>query len=298
MEPTLGPGLDMTALSGPAFRPVGPAHAGPIAGPSTAGNITNDWVAEFNNMNIAAAGPAGPVAASAMRVQAHAATMAPANQPVANIAGPTFARGPMFGAPAVGFGGPIMTNSLVAPGAAAAQVAAPVETTAETTADPQAELFEAIFADIEQNLAQSSAAKEQEALDREFAIEQDRWMAQHGPRAEAEMAQINADLEKLAEEQEAADKEKDAADKKRAADEALARAAGDIVNAVADNTSEKFRRSHFFELMRRISNREVVVEGDGFVDAKTGEKVDTDHHLDDLDKKDKDDDAGAAAGMA
>jgi hypothetical protein len=50
--------------------------------------------------------------------------------------------------------------------------------------------------------------------------------------------------------------------------------------------------------MRRISNKEVIVKGDGFVDAKTGEKVDTDHHLDDFEKKDKDNDADAAAGIA
>ncbi|KAL2119693.1 hypothetical protein VTJ04DRAFT_6654 [Mycothermus thermophilus] len=55
------------------------------------------------------------------------------------------------------------------------------------------------------------------------------------------------------------------------------------MTTIMNNTSEKFRRSRFFELMLRISNREVVVDGDGFIDdAKTGEKVDTDHHLDDF----------------
>jgi hypothetical protein len=116
----------------------------------------------------------------------------------------------------------------------------------------------------------------QQLANNEFAEAQDRWMAEHGPRPEAaadvkpptaaEMEVINADLENLAQEQD-----------KRRSDDELARAAVDIVNSVADNTSDKFKNSRFFELMRRIGNREVVVEGDSFVNAATGETVNTEN---------------------
>lgn len=116
--------------------------------------------------------------------------------------------------------------------------------------------------------------EKQKLANTEFVEEQDKWMAQHGPRAETgaavqspnseEMEVIDHNLEELAKEQE-----------KRRSDEDLARAAVDIVNSVSGNTSEKFKNSRFFELMRRIGNREVVVEGDNFVNASTGETVDT-----------------------
>jgi hypothetical protein len=121
---------------------------------------------------------------------------------------------------------------------------------------------------------------EQKLANTEFIEAQDQWMAEHGPRAESkrvvtpptaeEMKVIDANLEKLAQEQ----------DKKRQ-DDQLARAAGDVVNAVIDNTSDKFKNSRFFELMRRIRDREVVIQDDNFVDATTGEKVEQNH--DDID---------------
>ncbi|KAL2162118.1 hypothetical protein VTH06DRAFT_7903 [Thermothelomyces fergusii] len=124
--------------------------------------------------------------------------------------------------------------------------------------------------------------EKQKIANSEFTEAQDKWMAEHGPRAEQaaevkppsadEMEVIDANLEKLAQEQD-----------KRRSDDELARAAVDIVNSVADNTSDKFRNSRFFELMRRIGNREVVVEGDSFVDAVTGETVNTSHDDDDGD---------------
>ena len=56
-------------------------------------------------------------------------------------------------------------------------------------------------------------------------------------------------------------------------DESLVRAANEILGLVAENHSEKFKKSNFFGLMRRIGNREVVVEGPNLVDASTRRAV-------------------------
>ncbi|KAK0641247.1 hypothetical protein B0T16DRAFT_461332 [Cercophora newfieldiana] len=63
------------------------------------------------------------------------------------------------------------------------------------------------------------------------------------------------------------------ANRRHREDEELARAAISILGSVSENDSEKFKKSNFFELMRRIGNREVVVEGTNLVDATTGETV-------------------------
>lgn len=51
-----------------------------------------------------------------------------------------------------------------------------------------------------------------------------------------------------------------------AADDAddLARTAGQLLNSVSHETSEKFRESNFLALMRRIRDKEVKIEGDEF----------------------------------
>jgi hypothetical protein len=67
--------------------------------------------------------------------------------------------------------------------------------------------------------------------------------------------------------------EETATEQRRRGDEQLAQAASSIVDAVAADYSEKFKKSQFLELMRRIGNHEVVVEGPNFVDATTGEAV-------------------------
>ncbi|KAK3333459.1 hypothetical protein B0T19DRAFT_126574 [Cercophora scortea] len=135
--------------------------------------------------------------------------------------------------------------------------------------------------------------QEELAATAELSEAQDEWMAQHGPRAEArnakpptakEMAVIDANLEEMAQELEerraAGDPavlptkgpEAEALRKKREDDD-LARAAVDILSSVSDNQSEKFKNSNFLQLMRRIGNREIVVEGADLVDAESGEKV-------------------------
>lgn len=52
-------------------------------------------------------------------------------------------------------------------------------------------------------------------------------------------------------------------------DDEMAETAGRLLERVADNTSEKFQNSQFLELMRRLRDREVRVEGDKVVETST-----------------------------
>ncbi|KAK3945533.1 hypothetical protein QBC46DRAFT_93901 [Diplogelasinospora grovesii] len=135
-------------------------------------------------------------------------------------------------------------------------------------------------------------AQEHGSDNKELAAAQDDWMAQHGPRAEAkikpltaaEMAVIDADLELLAQDLERRQRDGDPAvlptkgeaaeaRRRKRQDDELAKAAVDILASVSTNQSEKFRNSSFLELMRRIGNKEIVVEGNNLVDAETGETI-------------------------
>ena len=53
----------------------------------------------------------------------------------------------------------------------------------------------------------------------------------------------------------------------------LAETAGQLLERVADNTSEKFKNSQFLELMRRLRDREVRVEGDKMVEVSAQSSV-------------------------
>lgn len=53
--------------------------------------------------------------------------------------------------------------------------------------------------------------------------------------------------------------------------DALARTAGQLLDSVKDNQSNKFQNSQFLELMRQLRDKEVMVEGDKIVDTETGE---------------------------
>lgn len=138
-------------------------------------------------------------------------------------------------------------------------------------AQPQmdVEAFNRAFGDYDGMLfeqevvAWKSKEETQATADKEFEEAQAEWMAQHGPTAEAQAAPPTTQQEEAQ------------AQKKRFEDEQLARAAVDIVNSVSDNATEKFQKSQFFELMRRIANKEVVVDGENFIDAETGEGLDT-----------------------
>ncbi|KAK1779662.1 hypothetical protein QBC45DRAFT_410642 [Copromyces sp. CBS 386.78] len=139
---------------------------------------------------------------------------------------------------------------------------------------------------FEQELAEwaekEKAEKAQQQAQREFEAAEAEWMAKNGPTAEnnakvgpptdEEMVVIDADLENLAQEQET---KEEAEARRREGNEELAKAANAILTSVADNQSEKFQKSTFLDLMRRIGNREVEVDGDKLVDVVTGEQVNT-----------------------
>ncbi|KAK4157056.1 hypothetical protein C8A00DRAFT_30036 [Chaetomidium leptoderma] len=253
---------------------IGPgAPAARLASPATGGASHQEWVNQFSGMQIGG-GSAGP--STAMPSQMHPATMAPMNVAM-NLQQAPFGM-PMYGgaAPGVfGFQNPDMNTM-----PQQAQTSLPQDSAAAI----DVEAFNRAFGEYDDANFETELAdwtETQKLANSEFAEAQDTWMAEHGPHAESEdvvkaptaeeMEAIDANLETLAQEQD-----------KRRSDDELARAAVDIVNSVADNTSEKFKNSRFFELMRRIGNREVVVEGDGFVNAATGETVNTSHVDDDV----------------
>jgi hypothetical protein len=138
------------------------------------------------------------------------------------------------------------------------------------------EAFERAFGEIE-------GATEN---DQDFNNAMNDWMQRHGPAAEAQAAEVNANLEQLAQEQALRDQQTNAltvesqdeaerqaeqeAIAKRREQEDLVRAASDIIDSVKDNQSEKFKKSSFIDLMRRIRAKEVVVEANALVDSESG----------------------------
>lgn len=299
MDAAFGHGLDMNAIGsivphtagGRAYGhpvpgvPTMMGHTGPgapaarLASPATGGTSHQEWVGQFSGMQL---GPAVAGPSTAMPVQAHPATMSPMSQ--MNLQQAPFGM-PMYGGAAPGLFG--LQNPTMNPLThQQPQATLPQDNAAAIDVEAFNRAFgEYDDANFETELAGWSET--QQLANTEFAEAQDRWMAEHGPHLEtaaaptaAEMEVIDADLENLAQEQD-----------KRRSDDDLARAAVDIVNSVADNTSDKFKNSRFFELMRRIGNREVVVAGDSFVSATTGEAVTT---TDDADH----DDSGFGSDLA
>jgi hypothetical protein len=128
--------------------------------------------------------------------------------------------------------------------------------------------------------------------DSDFQTELDDWMAENGPHREALRfgtalpSTLDANLDQLAKE---TDARREAGEPElqpqrapaqeqqpsRQEQDELARAALNIVNSVSSETSDKFLKSSFIELMRRIRDRQVVVAGDNLVDAATGETIST-----------------------
>lgn len=142
------------------------------------------------------------------------------------------------------------------------------------------EAFERAFSQIE----------DVQANDQEFNEAMGEWMQHHGPAAEARAAEAAAHLDDLANDSTVANApmpvedvrteaqieeerlESEAKAKKQQQHD-LARAASEIVAAVGDNESDKFKKSSFFDLMRRIQANEVIVDGSSLVDSETGAVV-------------------------
>jgi len=73
-------------------------------------------------------------------------------------------------------------------------------------------------------------------------------------------------------------------------DEELARTAGALLDSVSHDTSQKFQESVFLQLMRRIRDKEVRVEGEHFVEVS--------HNSDSLSSQNLDDFENASASLS
>ncbi|POS80063.1 peroxin 20 [Diaporthe helianthi] len=143
------------------------------------------------------------------------------------------------------------------------------------------------FSHYPQNLA--LAANTEEALgaafaayDQDFEQEMDQWVAAHGPEdREDHEAVMTEHADKL----DAKRRDDDPAVlsqldpnnrfmQKKREDFELQSYAARILDTMVSSDNEKFRGSSFTDLMRRIVNREVVVEGDDLIDVATGNPTD------------------------
>ncbi|KUI53565.1 hypothetical protein VP1G_00840 [Cytospora mali] len=132
------------------------------------------------------------------------------------------------------------------------------------------------------------AANTEEALNAAFALydndfqeEMDQWVAQHGPEDredhDAIMEVLADDLDERRRSGDPRVLAQNAADNRAKAkaleDHELRKHATRILAVMADG-NDKFKNSSFNDLMRRIVNREVVVEGNEIIDVTTGEPAD------------------------
>lgn len=143
------------------------------------------------------------------------------------------------------------------------------------------------FSHYPQNLA--LAANTEEALgaafaayDQEFEEEMDQWVAAHGPEDREDHEAVMAEhANKLDAKRQEGDPKvlsqlepRNRFNLKRREDMELQSYAARILNTMVSSDNEKFQGSSFTDLMRRIVNREVVVEGDDLIDVATGNPTD------------------------
>jgi hypothetical protein len=122
---------------------------------------------------------------------------------------------------------------------------------------------EEAFARAFDQAAQSELAMEQAAQQQSLGIDQDVLVDQSAERLMGsdqvlEPVRLGADLIHDPREGESVQQHQDDPD-------ALARTAGQLLDSVKDNQSDKFQKSQFLELMRQLRDREVRVEGDKIV---------------------------------
>jgi hypothetical protein len=125
------------------------------------------------------------------------------------------------------------------------------------------EFDEEAFARAFDQAAQSELAMEQAAQQQNLGVDQDVLVNESAERLMgsdqlAEPQRLGADLIHDPREGEREQQQQDDPD-------ALARTAGQLLDSVKDNQSDKFQKSQFLELMRQLRDREVTVEGDKIV---------------------------------
>lgn len=119
------------------------------------------------------------------------------------------------------------------------------------------------------------------AYDNDFRAEMDQWVAQHGPDDrddhDAIMESLADDLDdrrRSGDPRVLTQKDPDNRAKVKAQDDKeLRKYAAQILTIMAEG-NDKFKKSSFNDLMRRIVNHEVVIEGNELIDVATGEPTD------------------------
>lgn len=143
--------------------------------------------------------------------------------------------------------------------------------------------FEAAFSEAQREIQEQHTIP-QETLDRMAEIEAQKFFADHqllhsdGTYTNDHSDQnINADRSSLFDTSQrigsdaidyTEQKDRSAEQDTRDAD-VLARTAGQLLNSVQHDSSDKFRESRFLDLMRRIRDREVEVKGEDFIETST-----------------------------
>ncbi|ROV91063.1 hypothetical protein VMCG_09569 [Cytospora schulzeri] len=262
------PGLVRMAPSAPGF------HGG-FDGPVQS---NTSWVQDFERMQLAQGVRTGPQAAAASGTQANLPPQlySPHQQSVNGLASaPNYTYmgqgGQMMMATNVGPLGPSRLIPVNIPGSYANQQAGP--STERFDHYPQTV---ALAANTEEALDAAFAA-----YDNDFRSEMDQWVAQHGPEPTADQDDI---LEQLADD---LDDRRNARDPsvlaqndpdnrarlKAQEDQELCKYANEVLH-IMEEGNDKFKNSSFTDLMRRIVNREVVVQGNELIDVATGEPTD------------------------
>ncbi|KAJ9151282.1 hypothetical protein NKR23_g3228 [Pleurostoma richardsiae] len=242
------------------------------------------WVQDFQRMQMGSNGPATPAngvqAGFRPAAQGTAASLQNPYYVLAEstmMVGAKYLTAPRFSAPAMGprLSSPDQSAAGTSQDAGPAYANYPTSLLANTTE----EALDAAFA----------------AYDDDFQAEMNDWVGQHNPQlgdhgqaqaGKVSPEEVEAHKRALAAEQEQLENARvneviasvldnqpreAAADKKEGED--FRRAAMDILATVSTNDSEKFKNSSFVDLMRRISNREIVLDGENLVDAATGETI-------------------------
>ena len=118
------------------------------------------------------------------------------------------------------------------------------------------------------------------AYDQDFENEMDQWMTAHGPQPAVDMAEVQANMEAIADEQDVSRMRQEREERQEhprapapnddGATTEFRKAAMDILDTVGQNQGEKFKNSSFLELMRRICAKEVILQGEDLVDVTNG----------------------------
>lgn len=264
-----GPHPDLVRMA-----PSVPAFYGGFDGP---GQSNTSWVQDFERMQLAQGVRAGPLAAASGTSAALPPQLSsPHHQTVNGLASaPNYTYmgqgGQMMMATNVGPLGPSRLIPVSIPGSQANQ-----------QAGPSSERFDhypqtvALAANTEEALDAAFAA-----YDNDFRSEMDQWVAQHGPEPTVDhdeiMKQLADDLDDRRNARDPGVLTQNDPDNrarlKAQEDQELCKYANEVLH-IMEEGNDKFKNSSFTDLMRRIVNREVVVQGNELIDVATGEPTD------------------------